>query len=388
MLPDGLFSGQERYFADGIVDEIIHALAALKDLFVISRGSSVSYSGPTLDVQRIGRELGVRYLLYGSVRRASGQLRIRTDLSDAETGTVVRSDEYDGDVSQLFAFQRRITTDVIRAIAPQIRERELVRAIRKQPQNLTAYDCVLQALDLLFRVDYESFSRSRGLLQQAIAYDPSYAPAHYYTAWWYILRVGEMGSSDPVADAEAALHYASAALERDPDDALCLAIAGHVRSFLLKDYAGALPLLERAIAAGPSAAMAWTMSSITRGYLGDGATAVAHAEQAVRLSPLDAYLFWHEGVLGQAYYMVGEYEPAEEWTRSAFERNSSIRFNIRTLIATLAALGRTDEAAETARHLLRLQPDFRMGAYAQRCPFPRSILGQWLDRLRSAGLPE
>jgi adenylate cyclase len=161
-----------------------------------------------------------------------------------------------------------------------------------------------------------------------------------------------------------------------------------VQSFLLRDYGKAIALLDRAIEVGPSSAMAWSMSSATRGYIGDGAMAVQHAERGVRLSPLDARLFWHEGLLAQAHYVVGNYDEALEWARSAFERNESIRYNARTLIATLAALGRADEAAEVAQHLLRIQPDFRLGPYARRCPFLPPILDTWLARLRSAGLPE
>jgi adenylate cyclase len=269
-----------------------------------------------------------------------------------------------------------------------VHDRELVRALRKQPQNLTAYDLVLQALDLLYRMDYESFSRARGLLQQAIAHDPGYAPAYSYTALWYILRVGEFESADPDGDAAAAASYAASTLERDSDDAVSLAICGHVQSYLLKNYQRALALLDRAVAASPSSAMAWSMSSATRGFLGDGQTAVQHGERGVRLAPLDARLFWHEGLLAQAHYVAGDYEAALDWVRGAIERNESIRFNFRTLIATLAALGRADEAAQAARHLLRLQPNFRLGSYARRCPFLPPIREQWLESLRAAGLPD
>jgi adenylate cyclase len=379
---------QESYFADGIVDDIIHALAALKELFVISRGSTLGYGGATIDVRAIGRELGVRYVLYGSVRRAGGRLRIGTELSDTETGTVIRSDQYDGSLADLFALQDRISINIIKTIAPQVHERELMRTMRKHPQNMTAYDLVLQALDLLYRMDYESFSRARGLLQQAMAHDPDYAPAFAYTAYWYVFRVGEMGSSDPDADAAAAIRHAAAAIERGGDDALSLAIYGHVLSFLLKDYQRAISYLDRATAAGPSSAMAWTMSSATCGYLGEGAKAVERAELGVRLSPLDARIFWHEGILAQAHYVSGDYEKALDWVSSALERNNSIRFNLRTLIASLAALGRADEAARAAQHLLRVQPEFRLGVYAKRCPFQAAILNEWIARLRSAGLPD
>ena len=173
---------EENYFADGIVDVIINALASLKELFVISRGSTLGYSGATIDARVIGRELGVRYVLYGSVRRSRGRIRIGTELTDTETGTIVRSDQYDGDLAELFEVQDRIATNVVKTIAPNVRERELARAMRKHPQNMTAYDLVLQALDFLYRMDKESFARARGLLQQAITHDPGYAPAYSYTA--------------------------------------------------------------------------------------------------------------------------------------------------------------------------------------------------------------
>jgi adenylate cyclase len=211
---------EEGYFADGIVDDIIHALAALKELFVISRGSTLGYGGATIDVRAIGHQLGVRYVLYGNVRRSGGRLRIGTELSDAETGAVIRSDQYDGSLADLFELQDRISVNVVKTIAPQVHEREMIRAMRKHPQNMTAYDLVLQALDLLYRMDYESFSRARGLLQQAMAHDPNYTPAYSYTAYWYVFRVGEMGSSDPDADAAAAVRHAAAAIERGGNDAL------------------------------------------------------------------------------------------------------------------------------------------------------------------------
>jgi adenylate cyclase len=377
----------DNYFTDGMVDEIIHGLASLRELFVISRASVPRYGGSTLDVRVIARDLGVRYVLYGSVRRSIGRLIIETELSDAETGTVIRADQYGGSLTDLFELQGQIAVNVVKTIAPHVHERELVRALRKQPQNLTAYDLVLQALDVLYRMDYESFSRARGLLQQAIAHDPGYAPAYSYTALWYIFRIGEMGSSDADADGAAAAEYATAALERDSDDALALAISGHVQSYSLRNFREAIALVDRATAAGPSSAMAWSMSSATYGYICDGATAVTHGELGVRLSPLDARLFWHEGLLAQAHYVAGHYEEALDWVRSALARNPPIRYNYRTLIATLSALGQTDEAADAAAQMLRLQPDFRLSVYRLRCPFQQPILDTWLARLQAAGVP-
>jgi len=263
-----------------------------------------------------------------------------------------------------------------------------MRAMRKHPQNLTAYELVLQALDLLYRMDYDSFSKARGLLEQAISHDPSFALAYSYVALWYVFRIGEIGSPDPEGDAIAGARYAAEAIERGGDDAFALAVYGHVQSYLLHDFPKARIALERAIAAGPSSAMAWSMASATSGFLGDGPTAVRQGEQGVRLSPLDARSFWHEGLLAQAHYVNGDYEQALEWVRSALSRNELIRFNQRLLIVTLDAMGRREEAAQAARDYLQLQPGFRILSYVTFCPFRGAALETWLSHLRSAGLPD
>src|SRR6266852_8205894 len=181
----------EAYFAHGMVDHIIYALAALKELFVISRGSSFNFQDQTIDARAIGERLGVRYVLYGSVLRSGKRLRISAELSDATTGEVIRADQYDGDLGDLFDLQDRIAQEVVKAIAPNVRDRELRKSLRKHPQNMTAYDLVLQAMDLLYHLDYATFSRARGLLQRAIALDPSYAPAFSLAAYWQMFRVAQ-----------------------------------------------------------------------------------------------------------------------------------------------------------------------------------------------------
>src|SRR5882757_2170205 len=247
-----LVSPDQGYFVDGIVYDIIRGLAALKELFVVSRGSTLGYGGRNIDVREIGRQLGVGYVLYGSVQKTSTTLRIGTELSDAESGELIRSDQYEGDLGDLFALQDRIAISVVQTIAPQVRERELMRALRTHPQNLTAYDLVLQALELLYRMDYDSFSKARGLLEQAISYDPNYALAYSYVALWYIFRMGEIGSPDPDADAVAGARYAAQGVELGGDDAFALAVYAHAQSFLLHDLDKGREVAARAIAAGPS----------------------------------------------------------------------------------------------------------------------------------------
>ena len=215
-----------------------------------------------------------------------------------------------GSLSELFTLQDRISASVVATIAPHVLEHELVRARRKHPQNMTAYDFLLQALDQLYRMDDESHARARGLLQQAMAHDPFYGPAYSYAAFWYIFHIGEGRSTDFEADVREAARLADMAIGLNENDPRALAIYGHVQSFLLHDFDRAMLFLDRAIEAGPSAAIAWTMSGATCGYIGNGPLAVERAERGVRLAPQDAYRFWHEAVLGQAHYINGNYDEA------------------------------------------------------------------------------
>lgn len=374
--------------ADGVVDSIIQSLSGLKELFVISRGSTLEYGRRRIDPVAVGRKLGVRYVMDGTVALSDRRVRISTELIANENGAVLSADHYDGKVGELFDLQDRISLKLVKTIAPHVREHELQRALRQHPQNMTAYDLLLQALDLLYKMDSDSFARARGLLQQAMALDPSYAPPFTYTALWHVFRVGEFGSPDPEGDAQVAAERARAAIEHDGNDALALAIYGHVQAFFLRDMVTAQRFLDRAIEAGPSVAMAWTMSSATRGFIGDGPLAVLHAEAGQRLAPADPYRFFHEGILAQAHYVNGDYDQAVGWARSAVAHNPSIRFTLRILVASLMAAGRLTEAANAVDRLLLVQPDFRLAIYAPRCPFLPPILEQWLGHLRRAGLPD
>jgi adenylate cyclase len=243
---------EDSYFADGIVDNIIQSLAALKELLVIARGSTLGFGGGAINTRAIGRALGVRYLLYGSVQRSGDRLRIGTELSEAESGEVLRVVHYDGATDELFQLQDRIAEETAKMIAPHVRERELKRALRKHPQNMTAYDLVLQALELLHRLDYAAFSRARGLLQRAMILDPSYSPAFSYAAWWHNYRIAQEWSTDIRMDGEESVRLATAAIERDQYDALGLATYGHVMSLIRKSYTSALESLERALIASPN----------------------------------------------------------------------------------------------------------------------------------------
>lgn len=378
----------DAYFAEGMVDDIISALGGLKDLVVISRSSTQTYAGAPLDLRQVGHDLDVRYVVHGSVRRSGTVLRIAVELCEADAGEVIWAERFDGELADLFALQDRIAVRVATAVAPQLRELELTRALRKHPGSMTAYDLTLQALDQLGRMERTSIERSRELLQQAIAIDPDYAPAYSRMASLHLRRVAQGWSSDEIADRRAAAAAARQAIERDRNDPVALAIYGHIQSYLLKDYRIASDYLDRAMAVGPSCAVAWGYSSLTRGYLGDYAEAVPRAEKAVRLSPLGPDAFWFEHFLSQAYYLAGRYSEGGAWARMSDAHNSANTANQRCLIASLVATGELDEARSVATRMLQLVPEFRLSAFRARTPLRGEVRDLFTERLKLAGVPE
>ncbi|HXA26796.1 MAG TPA: hypothetical protein VNW90_31275 [Acetobacteraceae bacterium] len=378
----------DAYFAEGMIDDIIRALGGLKDLLVISRSSTVGFARLPLDVRRVGHELDVRYVLHGSVRRAGNALRIAVELSESLTGSVIWADRFDGDIADLFDLQDRIALRVATAIAPQLRERELGRALRKHPESMTAYDLTLQALDRFYRMDRSSIEQARGLLEQAIVHDPGYAPAYSHIASLRMRWIAQGWSADEIADRTMAASAARMAIDRDRNDALGLAIYGHLQSYLLKDYDVAQEYLERAMAAGPSCAFAWAYSSLTCGYLGDIATAIARSERAVRLSPIGADSFWLEHYLSQAYYLGGRYQDAIAWGRMSAAHAGANTSNLRSLIASLVAVGDIDDARKLAQRLMQLVPTFRLVTFRARTPLRGEVRDLFAERLRQAGVPD
>lgn len=378
----------DDYFADGIVDNIIHALAGLKELLVIARGSTLGFGAGAVDVQAIGSALGVRYVLYGSAQRSGGTLRIRTELIDTSSAEVIRSDQHDGGLSDLFTLQDRITEDIVKTIAPKVREQELKRALRKHPQNMTAYDLVLQALDLLNSLDYPRFALARGLLQRAMSIDPGYAPSFSYAAWWHSYRIGQEWSRDFPMDASEAIRLADNALKLDPSDALALAVNGHEQSYLRKNYVAALDCFDQALEACPNLATAWTLKAVTLCFMGDGPGALDAANRGLRLSPVDQQVFFAEHILAQAHYINGDFDEAVAWSERAERHNARLTSNLRTLIASLVASGRVVEAREAARRHGVLSPHFSLAAWASRTPMVARVLQPRLEMLRKAGLPD
>jgi adenylate cyclase len=377
----------DAYFAEGMVDDIIRLLGGLKELLVISRSSTLGFARAPLDLRRVGHELDVRYVLHGSVRRSSDRLRMAVELCEAESGEIIWADRFEGEFSDLFELQDRIAMRVATAIAPQLRERELSRAMRKQPATMTAYDLTLQALAQIYRMDRESFRQARKLLREAIAHDPHYAPAYSYSSYLQILIIGQGWSQDVEVDGALTIAAAEAAIRYDQNDAMALAVYGHIQSFVRKDYETAMTFLDRAIVAGPSCAWAWSMNSFTCQYRGDGGNAVTRAEHGVRLSPIGPDAFWHEAALSQAHYVNGNYDAAISWGRMSNAHSPNNGSNLRVLIASLVAIGEREQAARFAQQLLAIAPEFRLHVFRQRTPLEGELRDTFIERLRIAGLP-
>lgn len=379
---------EDDYFGDGTASEIVVALQSVRGLFVISSTSTLPYRTGPIDSQKVGQELGVRYVLSGSIRRADKQLRIGVELKDVEASTVLWADHYDGDVSDLFEFQSRIATRIVWSIAPHVREAELKRALRKRSDNLNAYELLMKAIDFMYRMNFFDFGRAGELLQAAIAADPNYPTPYAYAALWHIHNVAQGWGPEGGPDAAEAARLAAAAVDLASADGFALAVLGHTKALLFKDFDTALDLFDRALSASPGNAMAWTLSSGVYGYLEDGKSAITRAEQGLRLSPADTQAYFYLMFLGQAHYISGNYDEAVVWARKTAALNGRLSANLRVLAAAYVAKGQCAEARGIAKMLLDLQPRFKLSVYSERCPFKAGLRERFIDHLRQASLPD
>lgn len=376
----------DSYFAECMIDDIIRALGGLKDLLVISRSSTAGYARAPLDLRRTFHELDADYVLHGSLRREGRALRVSVELASRDN--VIWADRFDGAVENLFDFQDRIAIQVSSIVAPHLRARELARAGLKSPGDLTAYDLTLQALSLLDSMERDALARARVLLERACASGTGYAPAHSHLASLGMRWIAQGWSEDEGADQDMAARAAQAAVERDPSDALGLAISGHLQSYMFRNFAAAHDCFKLALAANPSCASAWAYSGLTLGYTDQTALAVQHAEQALRLSPLGSDVFWLEHYLSQAYYLAGRHDEAIAWGRMSAAKVPDNASNLRCLVAGLIAAGEQAQAEEVAGRLLSLMPGFRIGRFRSRTPLSGEAGDLFSRRLRDAGLPE
>jgi adenylate cyclase len=333
---------------------------------------------------------GVRYVLSGSLRRSERSVRVSVELCDTSTGATLWGEKSESAPGELFDVQDHIVGRIVAGIAPNVRAAELRTAMRKKPENFNAYDHTLRALHIINSLDKDTFMQARDYLQKAMAEDPEFAMPAAWIARWYSMCVGQGWSTDPAADRAKALQFAAKAIEQDPQNALALATYGHLQSFLFHNYDSALVYFDRALAACPNHTLAWFLSSPTLSYIGRGEEAIKHADQALRLSPLDRSLYTYYSSLNLAHYSLGSYEEAVKWGKLSATENPLYTANLRYLAAGLAALDRLDEAGEVAATIVSRDPQFRLAVFERTMqPFrDPERASRYMQHLRKSGLPD
>jgi TolB-like protein/Flp pilus assembly protein TadD len=375
----------QDYFADGMVEDIITGLSRIKWLFVIARNSTFTYKGQPADVQRVGRELGVRYVLVGSVRKADERVRIGAQLVEAASGIDLWAQRYDGRLGDIFALQDEITLSVVGAIEPSLRDAEIERVRRRRPDSLDAYDLVLRALPHVYAAMPEEAARAVPLLERALALEADYAGAHGLLAWcdqFLFLRAGFRET-----DRIAAIRHARAAVSHGRDDATAMALGAFVIGLVEHDQVAAREAFERALALSPSCAFALFLGGIFLAWTGEAERAIGWAERALRVSPVDRLAFGGHQAVAVGNFTVGRYEEAATAARRAVLSNPGFSVTQSVLAAALAKLGRTAEAKVAARQVLVLQPSFSSSGYCNAVGITPALAATLMDAWHQAGLP-
>ena len=392
VLPFQNLSGdpEQEYFADGMVEDIITGLSRSKSLFVIARQSTFTYKGKAVDIKQVGCELGVRYVLEGSVRKAGNRVRISGQLIDAATRTHLWADRFDSQLDDIFDLQDRVTMNVIGAISPQLERAEIERAKRKPTESLDAYDYYLRALACVYRFAREANIQALKLIKKAIRLDPEFALSYALGARCYVQRKGFGWRIDPVAQEIAeARRLARRALELDKDDPQVLALAGATLAFVVGEVEEGAALGARAITLDPNLPAARYWGGWAHLYLGDADAAIEQFKVASRVNPLDPRIFNVQTGLAYAHFFAGRNEEASMWATTALRQQPNYRTAQFILAACHAMSGRIEEAREICARLTQLNQPPRISGFRDRTPFRRA---QDIDRLaqafRIAGMPE
>jgi TolB-like protein/Tfp pilus assembly protein PilF len=388
VLPFDTHHAEDAYFGAGMTEDIITALSANHGLFVIARNSTLRYRGSTSRPDQIAAELGVRYLVFGSVRRTQQKLRIGAELVEASSGQILWADHFEGVGDDLFDFQARIASRIAPLIDARVEQLEIAAAAMRPPRDLSAYDCLLRGLATLHSFADGGFEDAGDLLRQAIELDPGYSRAHAHLAWWHALKAGEGRGPESIEDGRMALQLSRRAIELDPSDALALSVAGHAEACVGGNFDAAMALFDQALSIHPGCTVAWGRSAAVFAYSGDGDEALRRADVAMRLSPFDPLGFTFCTTSGTACLVLGRDDEAVTWLTRARWLNPGYRTAWRLLIAALALAGKGDEARAQVTQFMQAEPTFSVSAFAARFPLRQPHVSRILDGMRSVGVPD
>lgn len=371
---------EQQYFAAGITEDIITNLAKCRWLFVIAHNSTMRYRGDGSDIRRAGQELGVRYILEGSVRRAGEKVRITTQLINAEDGVHLWAERYDRTLTDIFELQDEITRNVVAVIEPTLKKAEIERIYRKRPDNLTAYELYLQSLHRMYDIQPEGRAAALDRVAQALRIDPDYAEVHGIGAWCYFAKSLWEGSlPEPYRD--AMLHHVRAVQRLNTEDASTLAHAAIALALATRDYPTALSMIDRAILFNPSSAHAFGHGSVINTWAGNYDRSIEQSDIAMRLSPYDPLLVMPLAGQAGARLMMGDYEGAVQYAERALQIYATHTPSFLIVIVGLVRLGQLGAARAKASRLLEVSPSYRIVPKAP-------IVEHFVAELVAAGLPE
>jgi TolB-like protein len=378
----------QDYFVDGIVDDIISALSRKRWLFVIARNSSFTYKGRAVDVKQVGRELGVRYILEGSLRAAASRIRITGQLVDAATGATLWSERFDSSANDLFELQDQLTARVVGALAPNLERAEIERARYKPTESLDAYDYYLRGM-WTFRKDCrDAIAGAQPLFYEAFQRDPEFASAYAMAAGCYSWRKLSRWLTDPKTEVAEGARLARRAVELGQNDAVALAAGAHALAHLVRDFDSSVAILDRALTLDPNLAFAWYLGGFIRIWRGQPADAIDHLARAIRLNPLSSDMHRMEVGTAMAHFLAGQFEDALSWAEKASRHLPDRVLPIIILAAIYARAGRGTEAATLVQRLHQIEQAPRISDLSEWLPFQRSQdLEIFASALRDSGLP-
>jgi TolB-like protein/class 3 adenylate cyclase len=382
---------EQDYFADGMVEDIITALSHFKALFVTARNSSFTYKGRAVDVKQVGRELGVRYVLEGSVRKAANRVRITGQLVDTATGAHLWAERFDGGLSDVFDLQDQVTESVVGAIAPAVEKAEIERAKRKPTESLDAYALYLRGLAAYYQFgDRQANDEALRLFNNAIELDPDFAAAYGRAAFCYVIAIYSGWFSDTANEIAEVQRLAQRAVELGKDDAIALATSGYALVYVVRDLEVGAALIDRALVLNSNLAEAWNWGGWVKNWLGEPERAIERFARAMRLSPLDPRLTSMRNGTAFAHFLLGRYDEAASWAAMALQDSPDYQPALRQAAASNAMAGRPEQAHKAMARLRQLNPALRISNLKDVLPPIRRAedLSRYEEGLRRAGLPE